>query len=178
MNKTLKLGAALGVALGLAAVSTSISAHDGATGVVKERMGSMANLGSAMKGIKANLQASTKEQNEGLLLAATMIMEHSGGNLNKLFPKGSTDAPSRALPSIWENKAQFDAISNRLNDASLALALNASKALGKDASGLREGLIGERGEIISSLSDQAVPVIFKTIAGTCGACHQTYRAPK
>ena len=178
MRKLVKTTSVLAMVIALGASPTMLTAHDGAEGVVKERMHAMLNLGSAMKGIKANLKASNAAQNEALLLAATIIMESSGDHLNKLFPEGSDKAPSRAHPAIWEKKDQFDAISNSLQDASLALALKSTQALGKDDSGLKEGLNGERGEAVSSLANQPVPKIFKAIASTCGSCHQNFRMPK
>jgi cytochrome c556 len=119
MKNLIKYSMAIGLAVGVTAASTSTSAHDSADDVVKHRMEAMGNLGSAMKGIKANLKPETTEHHEGLLKAATMIMDHSGVHLNKLFPEGSGGGKSRALPAIWEKKDQFDSISQRLQDSTV-----------------------------------------------------------
>jgi cytochrome c556 len=68
-----------------------------------------------------------------------------------LFPESSKSGDTKALPVIWEKKADFDALFVKLaNDATAAQA---------------------------AIKDEAS---FKTelpkVLGNCGACHNTYRA--
>ncbi len=71
--------------------------------------------------------------------------------LAALFPESSKTGDTKALPVIWEKKADFDALFVKLaNDATAAQA---------------------------AIKDEAS---FKTelpkVLGNCGACHNTYRA--
>jgi cytochrome c556 len=168
---------ALAAILVIAGAAT-LFAHTGATGIVKERMGYMADMGSAMKGIKANIEADTVPANEALLLAATMLSNHSGENLNRLFPEGSDHKPTRALPAVWTDKADFDAISNQLHENSLALAISATRFLEMDDSPTLKHLDSDGKARVATLSKQPVRDLFKAIAGTCRSCHQRYRGDK
>lgn len=173
-TKILMGAAALSLAIAGGVSTLSASSHEGATGVVKERMDSMKAIGGAMGAIKGNMAGSDLTNQVALLEAAKTMMANSGSNLVDLFPAGSDQTPTRALPSIWEKPDEFAAISNDLQQAALALALSATKAMDGDASALGVTPTTET----TALSAEAVPAIFKAIAKNCGACHQGYRAPK
>jgi cytochrome c556 len=69
-----------------------------------------------------------------------------------LFPENSKTPDSKALPAVWQNKADFDGIFAKFDqDAQAALV---------------------------SIKDEAT---FKTempkVLGNCGTCHKTYRQP-
>ena len=70
------------------------------------------------------------------------------------FPPGSdTGAKTGAKPGIWKNRADFEA---KMQDL-----VNASKALSEAAHGGDEARMKEQ---------------FKATAGTCKACHDSYRS--
>lgn len=104
------------------------------------------------------------KQNGGLLRSAgnltgaeaeaamtTLMTNYS--HIPTLFPEGSIVADSEALPVIWEKWDEFVAIAKTGEDAATA-GLAAAKS----------------GDVA------AYTAALKTIGGTCGACHQTFRA--
>jgi len=76
-----------------------------------------------------------------------------GHSIAGLFPEGSTGPDSRALPSIWANKADFAAKANAFGDAAARLKQLADAG---DTAGF---------------AAQA-----KVVQQGCGACHSLYRA--
>jgi cytochrome c556 len=73
-------------------------------------------------------------------------------NLTVLFPEGSAVGDSEALPAIWENNAEFQAI--------LVSAVTAATAMKAAA---------EAGDATAYMA------AIKGVGGTCGQCHQTFR---
>lgn len=76
-----------------------------------------------------------------------------GHSLAGLFPEGSAGPDSRALPSIWQNKADFVAQANAFGDA--AARLKQSSDAGDKAGVAAQAAVLQRG---------------------CNACHSLYRA--
>jgi cytochrome c556 len=69
-----------------------------------------------------------------------------------LFPEGSeTGGDTEALPAIWENKAEFDALATKLEADAQAAAADA----GKD--------------------EAAFKAAFANLARNCSGCHKKYR---
>lgn len=69
-----------------------------------------------------------------------------------LFPEGS-QPDGKALPSIWENKADFEARATKLSQDAAAAAATAENGL------------------------DALKASFGPIGAACQSCHQLYRAP-
>jgi cytochrome c556 len=89
--------------------------------------------------------------------AATTLAGLAAEDLAVYFPEGSDSVSvegSRALPIIWENAEDFKAKEEALTTATAALVLVA----GTDLDSLKAG--------------------FGPVGAACGACHETYRAPK
>ena len=84
---------------------------------------------------------------------AKNIASKGGGQITKLFPNGSLNEPTEALPSIWQNWAKFKAVSGQLE-----IAANELMA----ASGDQFDAMGP----------------FQKLTQTCGACHRTFRQKK
>jgi cytochrome c556 len=80
-------------------------------------------------------------------------LAHFGHTVAGLFPEGSLGPDSRALPSIWANKADFDAKARAFGDASARLA---ELAKAGDTAGF---------------AAQA-----PMVARGCNSCHSLYRA--
>jgi cytochrome c556 len=80
-------------------------------------------------------------------------LSHFGHSIAGLFPEGSGGPDSRALPAIWENKADFDARAKAFGDASARLAELA--AAGDTAGFAAQAPLVTRG---------------------CNSCHSLYRA--
>ena len=101
-------------------------AHEGATGLVKERMDSMSAIARSTKQIKQALQ----EPRDGAAIrrAAHSIAAQSGSAMVKLFPYGSDRHPTKAKPEVWSNKAAFSELAARLKDRADALTAQPSMA--------------------------------------------------
>jgi cytochrome c556 len=104
-------GATVGLALAMTVVA---SAHNGATGIVGERMMGMMMLGEQVKLLNPAFASGIEPPVEALTQAAGMIRMHAGPNLTKLFPEGSIEPPSEASPAIWERWGEFSGYAQQL----------------------------------------------------------------
>jgi cytochrome c556 len=142
----------------MAAVSpfsiTSLNAHEGATGVVKERMELMVSLRQTMKALSGMIRADERPDNAALIDAATRISEH-GKQMQLLFPTGSMEAPSVAKPEIWTDRRQFNAMAD---------------TLGREAQSLIE--------IVRSGDRERLMPQFRRVGASCSACHKSFRSKK
>lgn len=146
-RRPIAFAAAIATTLSLAAPSV---AHEGATGVVKQRMHAMKMIAGATKRIKQALAAKPYDPN-ATVAAARQIEAHAGDALTKLYPKGSAKAPSEARPEIWSDWPGFQTRAATLAARANALAVAA----------------GETGPATSA---------FQALVKACAACHTTYRA--
>lgn len=75
-------------------------AHSGATGVVKERMDAMDEMGEAMKRLTPMMRGQAEYDPEVVRDAADTMIGHAGAQMTELFPEGSNGQPSEALDAI------------------------------------------------------------------------------
>lgn len=137
-----------------ALLTATSSAHEGATGVVKERMDLMESLSASMKRIDAALKASGAPDRTGIAQSARTVGEHAAA-IDRLFPAGSDEQMSAASPDVWKNPEDFSRKSLALADAARALAEAAGTG---DQTALRAG--------------------FRKIGGACSSCHKDFRIKK
>jgi len=130
-------------------------AHGKATGIVKERMDRMVEIGGAMKILRAELLFADTPAIARVAQAARAIEDRAGTAMTRLFPEGTT-MHSEALPSVWTDSARFAALADDLRLHAAALADTAKKGTGEAA--LRER--------------------FEAVNGTCKACHDDFRLEK
>ena len=133
----------------LAAPLLPADAHKGATGVVKQRMDAMKDMQKALNAMLSGKQAMDRAAAIGL---AETIRDQSGVHMAELFPDGSLNHPSEALPKVWENWSDFRAEADELERAADALA--------------------------RSRTDGDASAQFKRVAASCKSCHKAYRKPK
>ena len=140
------------LAIGLLVVSAStIAAHSGAMGPVKERMELMKRMATDTKALaglafgKVSFDAAAVRQHAG------EIEKRAGTAMTKLFPAGSDMAPSEAHPDIWRSWDKFTAIAAELESAAAAMAASAEQG------------------------PAATKAAFGRVAGTCKACHSAFR---
>lgn len=122
-----------------------------AADVIAERKELMKGNGAAMKAIKAAVEG-------GKATDAVAPAESIAASLKKfpsLFPKGSGEGDTDAMPAIWTDWAEFEKASANTSAAAEKLAMVAK---GGDASATGDAL--------------------KALGGTCGACHKPFRKPK
>jgi cytochrome c556 len=139
----------------LLAAAGAAFAHGGATGIVKERMDAMSEIGDQMKLVGGMIKGGTYDAAQ-VSAAGGTIASHAGSALVELFPEGSLQAPTEASPAIWTDWATFQASASELEEAALALEGLADKGAG-------------RAEIAPA---------FRTLAETCKTCHQSFRIKK
>ena len=123
-------------------------AHEGAKGIVKERMDKFKMSKKMMQTIHKSIQ---NEDFVTIEKSATKLHNWSK-EMIKYFPEGSDEAPSEASADIWLDPDGFKKVVNNFELASLKL-INKSKE--KDF-------------------DMTVES-FRSLAGTCKGCHQKFR---
>lgn len=153
-SKLLIFGCLVGVAVTTAlGSSTLVQAHKGAKGIVMERMMAMKSISESMKTIGLMVRGKTQVEDAKLKDAAAAINKHAT-TIPKMFPKGSINGPSEALPAIWEKWQDFE---SQAKD----LASYASKI-----------------ETLSDANKDTLKPLFAGLAKTCSGCHQDFRKKK
>ena len=130
------------------ALASAAMAHDHATGIVKERMDAMESMDKSVKAIKERLRAS--RDLAAVRKDALSIQAHAA-KMTSLFPAGSTQSPTDAKVSLWQNWADFETKAKALEAESAKLAQT------------------EPG------SPDAIRAQFRTMNQVCGGCHKLYR---
>ena len=155
MNRNLKPKRAV-IALFLLIGTTAIAfAHSGATGIVKQRMDMMGMIGDSMKIIGSMIKGQVSFDANSAKEAAMTIVGHAE-EIPELFPEGTTDKPSEALPAIWENWDEFVKITEQMKADAQILADAA--AMASEASEIRAQ--------------------FGAVGKSCGSCHEQFRLKK
>ena len=123
-------------------------AHEGAAGIIKERMDKFQQARLHMKQIRGALLA----DDFVAIAAITQEMRPWAQDMADYFPEGSDDAPSEALPAIWTDStgflakiSQYQAGIQQLNAAALSQDKDATRAA------------------------------FGVVGASCQSCHRTYR---
>ena len=122
-------------------------AHSGATGIVKERMDMMKDLGVAMKALVQQSKAHTVER--GVIIQSRETIITHADHLVRMFPVGSDKKPSEAAPAIWTDGDKFKGLFSDMKSAAIALS---------------------SGPNAKPLSEQIA-----VVSATCKACHQQFR---
>ena len=124
----------------LSCLAVVTQAHEGAQGVIKDRMDRFKENKESIKAIKANLGGDAS-----VIAKEALAIQNWANQMTDFFPEGSTQSPSEALPAIRENfedfKARAAANANAAGDlanlarsgADVSALTNGFKALGKPA---------------------------------------------
>ena len=154
-KRTLKQTLAIVLMVSGVLAVANISAHGGATGIVKQRMDAMSDMADAMKAMASVVKGKQAFDRELFIQSGELIADHSEMLLG-LFPEGSIEGSSEALPAIWQQWDDFVSLNN-------GTKANAEKLV-KMAQG---------GAELRPLTKQ-----FVTLGGDCKACHKDYRKKK
>lgn len=132
----------------LAALAFPSAAHEGATGIVKERMDAMESMAKAMKAITLSIKsgrdlASVRKQ--------AQTIHDFAEKMTPMFPAGTTGHPSGAKPAIWKQWPDFEA---------------KARALSAESEKLAE---------IDARDTKALAAQARMVSRTCGGCHELYR---
>ena len=128
----------------------AVEAHKGATGIVKQRMSAMKDMGAIMKDWAAMRKGRTEFQSSAVQAQAASLKEHAA-EMASLFPAGSNKGVSEALPAIWKNWEVFAGVATKLE--MLAVKLGGPAGAQKASS---------------------IPLMIE-IGGTCSSCHKDFR---
>ena len=126
-----------------------VSAHEGATGMVKERMDGMEGMSKTMKTIGRYIEAN---RNLAAIRHEATHVREIAAHIPQWFPAGSTAKPTDALPTIWQRWSDFQARAAQLEQESAKLA-----------------------EMAASGDPQAIAAQFRTVGRACSGCHVDYR---
>ena len=123
-------------------------AHQGATGIVKDRMDRFAQT-------KTDIRNALRHADNGAfddVIETSRRIAEWGRIMPDFFPEGSTQPPTESAPAIWDDFAGFTA-------AGLAMSTAADRVIAA----------AETADI-----DATVTAI-QSLGQTCGACHRHYR---
>lgn len=146
------------VVIALTVLSFDVTAHNGATGIVKDRMDAMSDMGDAMKIMADMMKGKRSFEIEIVRDSADSLATHSRG-LVAYFPDTEASRMSKesdALPKIWTSWDQFQELSIDLEITVDALKQASEKDLDK----------------------RAFRRVFSKTAKACSACHDDFRRPK
>jgi len=155
MRTSFWAAALLCAVVGGGAVGGAAWAHSAASGVVKQRMDAMSDIGRQMKAIGKMMNGDAAFDPAVLQRAARAIESHAQ-NIPTLFPEGSDQKPTEALPIVWTDWEKFRAIAQALAVSADRLAISAPGA-------------GSAADIRAD---------FSALGTNCQSCHQTFRKPK
>jgi cytochrome c556 len=132
----------------VATLASSAPAHEGATGVVKERMDAMETMAKAMKAITQRIKAS---RDLAPIRNDARTVHGLAEKMTTLFPPGTAGHPSGAKPVIWTKWSDFEAKARALVAESDKLAK------------------------IDPSDGKAVAAQARVVSQNCGGCHELYR---
>ncbi|WP_442581233.1 c-type cytochrome [Mesorhizobium sp. ASY16-5R] len=141
-------------ALAAVLVAGAALAHKEATGIIAERMSAMKNMGNELKAIGDMLVGNAPFDAAAVAQHAAALHENCH-RTSTLFPPGSIDHHSRALPAIWEKPDAFKEAMQRLHGATETFVATAT--------------LGDKVALTAS---------FEKIGTICSGCHETFRSPE
>jgi cytochrome c556 len=138
-------------ALAITAAGLPSAAHDHASGVVKERMDMMEVMAKHLKAIRERIDG--RRDLAAIKADAEAIASHAPHIVHQ-FPPGSTQRPTEARGTIWQNWKDFERKAGNLEVESKKLS-------------------GVSPDDFAALSAQV-----HAVSQACGACHEKYRAKR
>ena len=122
------------------------TAHESATGIIKERMDKFSEARQQMRQMRQALSDTAKiaEISQSMLTWAQ--------EMENAFPAGSDGAPSEASPQIWTDRDGFSSKITAYHEAILAL-----------------------NEAALSGDETATIAAYQALGASCKSCHRSYR---
>jgi cytochrome c556 len=130
------------------------TAHEGATGIVGERMKAMTRLADEMKALARLIKTRDASARE-IARRATLIRD-LGRNIPAMFPPGTDKDPhTGAKTTIWQSRSEFEELAARSERQAEELVQAAEQ--------------GDRTKTRES---------FTALTQSCGACHERFRVKR
>lgn len=117
------------MALAASAVAAVAMAHNGATGVVLERMNGMTAMRDIVAELAPMMQSAVPYDAFIVSEGAAVIAGHAGETMLSLFPEGSLEGVTYAKPEIWSNWQDFAALAEEMRVYADALSEAAPNGL-------------------------------------------------
>jgi cytochrome c556 len=124
------------------------------TAVIETRQQGFKKMGAAMKALVEQLKSPTPDNAK--MTAAVQAIAAGSPEIPQWFPAGSgpeAGVDTDALPHIWEDRAKFDSLANKLVPETKTLVATVS---GNDVAAIRTQM--------------------KAVADVCSSCHKSFRA--
>lgn len=141
----------------LSVINHEPKAHEGATGIVKERMDAMSEMACAMRLVADMVKGRRELEPRDTEVLAQTITAHAA-EIPSLFPDTQDSREGRgteARSSIWDRWTEFVSRAQRLEEQ------------------------GERLGALARVEDEsAVEMQFKTLGKSCRSCHKDFRRKK
>jgi cytochrome c556 len=128
-----------------------VYAHGGATGIVKERMDLMKEMGDRTKAIGKMLKGKASLDPKFVREAATFIGAAST-RFRDMFPPGSDQKPTETLPTVWSEWPRFVSSLDELSE-----------------------MAAELEEAARNIDEKAILREFVNVAKVCKSCHKQFR---
>jgi len=125
--------------------------HEHATGVVRERMELMTDMGQRLLAISKRLRANNDLDR---IPSDARAMQDLAGKIVAEFPPGSTQFPTAAKLVVWQ---QWDDFTEKAKKLQVEV---------------------EKLSMTSPADGDALRAQFRAVAFACDGCHETYRVPK
>lgn len=123
----------------IVAVGAAAYAHNGATGVVRERMEGMVAMRNVLRDLTPMMQGSAGFDAALVAQGGRTIASHAGQTLVALFPEGTGGGASYATDAVWSEANTFRALADELRRHAEGLAAAAPNGLEAPANP-REGM--------------------------------------
>jgi len=149
MRKTLMAGIAAAV---LGASAGTAIAQAKPDQLVKQRQGAMALIGKYWGPIAGMASGKVSPYNAEIVARNATYLENLAQMPWDAFHENTKGEKSRALPAVWEQKAKFDELAQRLQSETAKLG---QLARAKDEAGVKQQ--------------------YAAVGKTCGACHESFR---
>lgn len=117
------------MALAASAVAAVAMAHNGASGVVLERMNGMTAMRDTVAELAPMMQGAVPYDAFIVSEGAAVIAGHAGETMLSLFPEGSLEGVTYAKPEIWSNWQDFAALAEEMRVYADALSEAATNGL-------------------------------------------------
>lgn len=124
-------------------------------GPIRDRHDLMKSMGQQAENINNAFNTGAEGFNIAVIQRSAQAIALSAHQIPGLFPKGSTDPHSRALPAIWENWDKFEDLTKQLEHEATSIA-NAADTGG----------------------DEKLPNKTKKMFAICKSCHDQFRRPE
>jgi len=149
--------------IGFTLIVTSVKAHEGASGIIKQRMDAMKSMADYAKTVGDMFKGKTTLDISMISAASADFVRHG-----QVIPTQFPDTPesregliTEALPIIWDDWQQFTALAERFTRDSRQLGVIAAK-------------LQSSGTLDSTSTRTLRSVFFKSVK-SCSDCHEHFR---